>query len=354
FLPGPGPAMESRNMRSLARYLNDPHVVLHVIPTAWVHNLGPLAIPMFAAAAVASLALLAGSSETAWRAGGLVALIALGGYFFTPGTGAGPIGGPLRGVSWDTRFIAPGLCLGLALIPISLSERLGKRREWLALPMALLLLVPIAVSNSWSRSAALCASSVVIAAVGLAIVLNARRLSGALTARPRGVRFALIGAACITLLVGGRIYESAHLAGRDSLYNQSAAGIPPTKIGVIGIAGTFNQYLASDAGLQNQVQFIGVRGPNGSFRTAGTCWTLRSLINSGGYRYVIAAPNRNIWKRLTTPNRQVAWISGAGHVKLVKRIPGLKYNGQSNGTYAPARFLVYKVAGKLSLRSCPH
>ncbi|MCX6393465.1 MAG: hypothetical protein NTY57_01220, partial [Solirubrobacterales bacterium] len=149
FLSNPGKALESVNMVPIAKYFTDPNVMLHQLPSAWTTSLGLLAVPMILLGFLAPLALAVRPREPYWRAASLVALVALTGYFFTPGTAAGPPGGPILGLVWDTRFIAPGLCLGLALLPVWLSFRFEAKRVWLTVPMGVLVVVPALGSKSW-------------------------------------------------------------------------------------------------------------------------------------------------------------------------------------------------------------
>jgi hypothetical protein len=59
----------------------------------------------------------------------------------------------------------------------------------------------------------------------------------------------------------------------------------------IGIAGSgeifFGQYGYYGANLDNYVQYIGVGGPNGTWRLASTCPQFRRVINAGDYDFLV-------------------------------------------------------------------
>ena len=59
----------------------------------------------------------------------------------------------------------------------------------------------------------------------------------------------------------------------------------------IGVAGTFTQlqYALYGRDLSNYVQYIGVRGPHGSYAPATSCAQWRRLVNAGRYNYVVTS-----------------------------------------------------------------
>ena len=348
LLTGPGKALQSTTMVALSHYITNPTVMLHQLPYQWVRHFGPLAMLLLALAVIASLAITIRPPEKRWRAVGIVSLIAIGGYFFTPGTAAGPPGGPRLGIGWDTRFVLPGLSLGLVLVPVCLAQLWPSKRNWIAIPMVLLLIDAANGSKSWGLPHPL----LTLVAVALLLVLLwlAPGLWDKLGSRSRLAAIALLG---IALVGCGRVYESHQVAGRNSAYGLSSVGRAPARIALIGDAGTFRQYLLSDVKLQNVIQFIGIQGAHGALRLAANCPELRREINAGNYDYVVASPNRNIWQRVTTPNPQVAWIATDPAAKLVKLIPGLPDDKQSNGLRTPEKFPVYQITGQLDPAACP-
>ena len=214
--------------------------------------------------------------------------------------------------------------------------------------MVLLLIDAANGSKSWGLPHPL----LTLVAVALLLVLLwlAPGLWDKLGSRSRLAAIALLG---IALVGCGRVYESHQVAGRNSAYGLSSVGRAPARIALIGDAGTFRQYLLSDVKLQNVIQFIGIQGAHGALRLAANCPELRREINAGNYDYVVASPNRNIWQRVTTPNPQVAWIATDPAAKLVKLIPGLPDDKQSNGLRTPEKFPVYQITGQLDPAACP-
>lgn len=347
LLSGPGDALQSKTMVAISHYINDPNVIFDQLPNEWISHFGPLALLLFALALIASLAIIIRPPQKHWRAVGIVSLIALAGYFVTPGTAAGPPGGPLLGLGWDARFALPGLSLGLLLVPICLAQIWPSKGRWVAVAMALLLLYTANDSRSWELPhplITLAFATLVVVALWFAL-----RLWAKLGSRSRLIALALIA---IGLVGCGRAYESQQVAGREAAYGPSSVGKSGSRIALIGEAGTFRQYLESDVQLRSVIQFIGIHGAHGALRPAASCRQLKQAINAGRYDYVVASPNRNIWKKLTTPNPQVGWIASDPAATLVGRIPGLLEDRPSNGAGGHEEFLVYRITAPLDPAAC--
>jgi hypothetical protein len=348
FFPSAGKGLQGDTMKPISAYFTDADVIFHQLPNAWLKSLGPGALVAITLAIVGSLLVIAFPPSKVWRIMGFVALATMAGYLFTPGTAAGPPGGPLRGLVLDARFIAPGLCLGLALAPISLRGLSGRWRDWSALPMAMLVVLPATRSKWWvlvhPRLPLIAAALIIIAVFTLGT--SWERLG-------RNLRVAVIVLTALLAVVGGRKLAHDYAHGRDAGYTPSLVASGTQRIGIIGEAGTFSQYLQSGNHLQNWVEYIGVHGPNGQFGPAKTCAQTRERINAGHYTYVIGSPKRNIWIRTTFPNPAVKWIASDPNAKFVKEIPGLKLNASSTGSKEPDKFQVFRIVGPLNPKTCP-
>ncbi len=346
--PSAGKGLQGDTMKPISAYFTDFDVIFNQLPDAWLKSLGPGALVAIAVAVVGSLLVIAFPPSKVWRIMGFVALATLAGYLFTPGTAAGPPGGPLRGLVLDARFIAPGLTLGLALAPISLRGVSARWRDWSALPMAMLVVIPATRSKWWvlvhPRLPLIAAALIIIAVFTLGT--NWERIG-------RNLRVAVIIFTALLAVVAGRKLAHDYAHGRDRGYTPALAAAGTQRIGIIGEAGTFSQYLQSGDHLQNWVEAIGVHGPNGKFGPAKTCAETRDLINKGRFTYVIGSPNRNIWIRTTFPNPAVKWISSDPNAQFVKEIPGLAHNASSTGSKEPDKFQVFKIVGPLNPKTCP-
>jgi hypothetical protein len=114
----------------------------------------------------------------------------------------------------------------------------------------------------------------------------------------------------------------------------------------IGIAGSgeifFGQYGYYGADLSNYVQYIGVPGPDGTWRLSTSCQQFRRLINAGDYDYLIISrytqdsPEAPYWYPIDR------WVRSDPALKLVIEEPEI----------TPEPDYVYKVNGKLDPAGC--
>ena len=374
LLPQPRIGEQMSTMHSLSEYFTDTRVMFELLPAAWHGRLGPLWLPMVLGAFLGPLLIVVRppGSARVWRLAGLVSLAALAGYFFTPGTAAGPPGGPIKGLVWDTRFIAPAVALGLALLPCAVAEPLSQRwRDLLALPIGALGVVT-ALSTRWWHIASDDATALfalppsihpsprtVIAGTGSAVlagaILTLVGLGGWTVWRRLGdqaKRMAI--ATCLTgLLLGGWFAGSDYSHARAWGYSSQLPSNGNLKIGIVGTAGIFNQYLMSGRQLQNHLVFIGVRGPHGSFRSVTGCSGVRRLINRGNFDYVVVAPGRDLWRQKTLHNPLRDWLHDYRGLRFVGWLPGLPNNFSDVVFKKSDRFALYKVTGKLKSWQCP-
>ena len=122
------------------------------------------------------------------------------------------------------------------------------------------------------------------------------------------------------------------------------------RVGVIGQY-AFLQYPLYGKTLSNFVQYLGIRGPHGTYSTFGSCQAWRGAIDSGHYSYVFATTNvvpKSALSSATTP--EMRWTASgkdskvifAGQFRSAPPIPG--YLG----------YALYKVGPHFSAASCNH
>jgi hypothetical protein len=114
----------------------------------------------------------------------------------------------------------------------------------------------------------------------------------------------------------------------------------------IGIAGSgeifFGQYGFYGANLDNRVQYIGVPGPDGTYRLATSCPQFRRRINAGDYDYLILS--RFTQDSIDAPYWYPVyrWVRSDPAVKKIVEEPDI----------APQPDYVFKVNGKLDPAGC--
>ena len=251
-------------------------------------------------------------------------------YVFTPLTAAGQEGSP-TGFFTNTRYLMPGLILALALLPSRGPARARPARlADAALPHRRLrdhgadhaALVP-----ELHRRHRLPHPRAGLGAGGLAMARSraprqpsggagGRRGPGAIRGRPRP-------------RPAGPVRRAA-LLNPDAVPRGRRAAAKPTSSPTslhdkrIGIAGSgeifFGQYGFYGGDLDNYVEYIGVKGPHGTYRLATTCAQFRSLVNAGDYDYlVISQFTQDTGQRVPNPYQfpVYGWVKGDPAGKLV-------------------------------------
>ena len=124
-LPGPDQTLGGREGHSVLGYLTDGSVWSEWFLPGLHHGL-TLLWPLLGAAALAGLLLALGPRSTPLlRVAGAVGLAAALAWLIAPTSASGPDGMP-RGFESGLRYLAPALLLGMALLPIGVSDLLGR------------------------------------------------------------------------------------------------------------------------------------------------------------------------------------------------------------------------------------
>jgi hypothetical protein len=231
-------------------------------------------------------------------------------YPLTPLSASGPQGMPV-GFASNLRYLAPVLVLALALLPIA-TARFGEawRRATLA---ALILVGAVAAIGSDEVVAVVSGRAAVAGALAAALLVAGAWLVQARRPPLRAVAVAV--AAVVGLAVGlGYHAQRTYLDGR---YASRAGGNPEdsafmwardvedARIGTV-IA---RQYPLYGTDLSNRVEYVGERGPEGSFTPVRSCERWREALDEGGYEYVVTGfrePTEELGTRPDEP-REAAW-----------------------------------------------
>jgi hypothetical protein len=242
----------------------------------------------------------------------VAALAATVGYLITPESAAGPAGQPL-GFAFNLRYSAPALVFSLAILP--LAPGFGGRPARLAMLalFAAVLIATLAQARWWPARQLPAAFALAGAAVVIALIAL------------RSAR-AAVGLAAVIVVVAGYPLQRHYLQARYVFHPRVSqlAGtwevfrnIHHARIGLVGTFGGFFSYPYYGLDLSNRVQYVGRRGPHGSFTPIASCTAWRAAINAGRFRYVITTPARDPWHpRPLMRSPEAAWTRSdrAAHV----------------------------------------
>ena len=205
----------------------------------------------------------------------------------------------------NIRYADPAIVLGLVLLPLA-RVFVGSRWRWaLLVTFVGITLVTQLDESTWplhllSREFVppiVGVDAILGALVGLCALLGGLALVGRrdiptwhVRTASRSVAVLLVSAVIVVMGLGVQSFYLNHRYESASLqppfgWAQSVSAAR------IGVAGTFTQlqYALYGRDLSNYVQYIGVRGPHGSYAPATTCAQWRRLVNAGRYNYVVTS-----------------------------------------------------------------
>jgi hypothetical protein len=336
-------ALQGRHPYAIVHYATDTDVWGKFFTPALHERLGDL-WPAYLALAVIGVLLVLWRGGRVERMLGAVALLAAIAYLLTPLGASGPERTPV-GFRLNIRYLAPGLILALTLLAVSPFKgdrdvwRLGSlQRLWRLGTLGVFAVLVVvsagaieAIDTDRIPGSVLIALALVAVPVGL-VLLSRRGLAP--------VPLAGIGAvALIALAVGGRFVQDHYL---DERYSSAAPDYPRTeqpsvelgqglgaaydwargtrnlKIGLSGTMGALFQYGLWGWDSSNDVEYVGQRGPRGSFDEIRECPEFIAALNEGTYDYVITTPTyHQDDPAADTAPVQRDWISRGGNVKRV-------------------------------------
>ncbi|MDX6580931.1 MAG: hypothetical protein QOI10_115 [Solirubrobacterales bacterium] len=291
-LPTPERAFELRPGFSVFHYATDFNVWSDWFFPGLDDSFGflwPLVLAAFLGGAV--YALWRGADPLLRVLGGVVLFTAVA-YVFTPLTAAGEEGQPIAFV-WNVRYIAPAAAVGLAILPCLPIARRSERARGITLAGLAILFAATAISLvQWKQGhvkGAIAAGVIVFAAFAAIQWWGARTRwsSGRLAA------FALVALA----VLGAGWWEQRHYLERryENLSPQLqladaarwARDLRDAKVAISGVRGVFNQFPFYGTDLSNEVQWLGVKGPDGAYERIPTCAEWRQALADGGYTHVV-------------------------------------------------------------------
>ncbi len=289
--------LDPRPRFAVAHYLTEPTIYRKWFFPQLDNAFGPF-WPLILIIAVAAAVYIAWRSRNViLRVVAAAALATAFVYVFTPLTAAGQEGSP-TGFFTNTRYLVPGLVLAMVLVPIARPLRAPDRRAWQTLLFLTgLYAITVLMTPRWYPGfivgTVFLTLALVWAPAGLGMARSRRLMS----------RAAVAGAGAAVLLLAvvlGRAQEVQyykHHYTRTTLFLQDGGPRDAFEFAHnqhdkrIGIAGSgeifFGQYGFYGKNLDNDVQYIGVPGPDGTYRLPSTCRQFRRQINAGDYDYLI-------------------------------------------------------------------
>jgi hypothetical protein len=290
------------------------------------------------------LCVLPGAGRTV-RMLGLVALVSLAAYLITPETAAGPAGDP-AGFAFNLRYAAPALALCFAVLPLAPVFDGPGRQSALVVALAAVLLATVTKGSLWPHRHVLgiVLVAAALSAAGIAVVAMGGRA-------PRALILSVVALLVLAGAAAGYGWQRHYLRGRYQ-FNPGVSylshvwdyfrTVHDSRVGVVGTFGGFFSYPLWGLDDSNHVQYVGARGPHGSFRTIATCRAWREAINGGRYAYVVTTPARDPWhpKRLArSPESRWTGTDRAAHLVLSRRAKGQP-------------IAVYRIQGRMHPSDC--
>ena len=241
----------------------------------------------------------------------------------------------------NARYADPAVILGLVLLPINPVLLMWQRARWILFAYMAILVATQFDAGIWptsffsqrfvggpvrgSDSLIGLLIGVAVLIVGTVIFYERHRAS-----RRRKTTIAWIVVA--TVILAGFPLQQSYLrdrylssGGSESLTSwfQHENNI---RVGVIGQF-SYLQYPFYGRTLSNYVQYLGVRGPHGTYSTFGSCKAWRQAIGSGRYSYVLITTNlvsmRSAVSSATLP--EMRWMASGADSRViftrVERVP---------------------------------
>jgi hypothetical protein len=344
--------LDPRPRFAVAHYLTEPTIYRKWFFPQLDNALGPLWPLILIVAVAAAVYVAVRSRNTILRVIAVAALLTAAVYVFTPLTAAGQEGAP-TGFFTNTRYLIPGLVLALVLLPIARPLRAPDKRAWQTLLfLTAVYAITVLTTPRWYPGfivgTIFLTLALVWAPAGLGLLRSRHSVS-------RGLVVGVAGTVLLLAVVLGRAqevqYVEHHYTETDHFLQdggpKQAYAFARRQSGKrIGIAGSgeifFGQYGFYGASLDNDVQYVGVPGPDGSYRLATSCHQFRRRINAGDYDYLIIS-------QFTQDSREApywypiyAWIKKDPALEQIIEEPEI----------TPEPDFVFKVKGKLDPSGC--
>jgi hypothetical protein len=344
--------LDPRPRFAVAHYLTEPTIYRKWFFPQLDNAFGPLWPLILICAVAAAVFIVVRSRNRILQVIAAAALATAFVYLFTPLTAAGQDGSP-TGFFTNTRYLVPGLVLALALLPIARPLRAPDKRAWQTLLfLAAVYAITVLTTPRWYPGYVFGTIFITLALVWVPVGLVLGRVRREVS---RGIVVAIGAVVLLLAVVLGRAQEVQYA---DHHYTKSTLflgeGGPQEaydfarrqhdkRIGIVGSSEIiFGQYGFYGRDLSNHVKYIGVPGPNGTYRLATTCQAFRRQINAGDYDYLIMSeftqdsPAAEYWYPI------YSWVKDDPALKLVVEEPDI----------VPQPDYVFKVNGKLDPGGC--
>jgi hypothetical protein len=344
--PLPGPKQEElypRPAHSIAEYLADRHAWTHFFFPGFADTLGPLWFVVLFAAFAGIVLGLRRRHNPVIRIVALAGAAALIAHVFNPVSASGPEGGP-DGFASNLRYAAPGIAIGLILLPLCETRWMARR----VFVPAYALLIPIAAISSaeWIQPQPFLAIAIATLAVLAPVWL--------VTRSHVSYRWLVIASLVAIIAVAGYAEQRRYF---DDRYRADLA--PPLdnpgfrasnqwkliqtwardqrgmRIGIFGTPAAYGQYVFYGENLSNEVRYLGEPQPHGGLTQIESCRRWRERIDSGGFDAVVITPED---PGSPFPPAQIGWTATDRAA-----VPVLRVN--------PAG--VFLLSGPLNPAACP-
>ena len=293
-LPAPVRDFQLRPDYAVVHYWNDTGVWSHWFAPGLHESFGTLWPATLLGMLVAAVYAIWRGGEPILRALGAFVIVTTVAYVFTPLTAAGEPGEPIA-FTWNVRYLAPAIAVGLAILPCLPAARATQRRRAVVLAaLAIVLAFTVGSLIQWDqghvKGAVAAAVAVVAGAAAIAFAHRRGWLARSLA------RVAVAVAVVVAVVAGGYAAERHYLENRFENTGQSqdldealrwANDVRDARIAVAGIRGVFTQYPFYGADLSNEVQWLGERGPHDAYNRIPDCRLWREAINAGQYTHVV-------------------------------------------------------------------
>jgi hypothetical protein len=344
--------LDPRPRFAVAHYLTEPTIYRRWFFPELDNALGPLWPLILIVAVSAAVYIVFRSRNKILRVVAAAALATALVYLFTPLTAAGQEGSP-TGFFTNTRYLIPGLVLAMVLLPVARPLRAPDSRAWKTLLfLGGVYAITVLTTPRWFTTYIVGTVFLTLLLVWAPAGLSLGRVRGQVT---RPIVALAIGVLLLLAVGLGRAqqvqYADHHYANPLPFLGEGgpreaydfAREQHDKRIGIIGSSEIiFGQYGFYGADLSNRVQYIGQKGPNGTYRLPTSCPQFRRLVNEGGYDYLIMSQftqdsrNAPYWYPI------YAWSRSDPALKLVIAEP----------TITPQPDYVFKVEGKMDPAAC--
>jgi hypothetical protein len=328
LLPTPQPPpLQHANNYSVADYATYPRILSHWLFSALRLNLGPWWPALVVTAVVGPLVCLFSKRDRVVQAAALIALASLVAYPFTPLTACGPWGHPYC-LRLNVRYGASALTLALAVTPLALLLR--SRRGRLAAAAGLTTLFVATVTQRPRPSDYLGVADAVAAVVFVTVTVALLLRPWPLIPLRRRLRRATAATLALSLVLAGvavgyggtrdylrHRYTERH--GPADIFKvwRWARGLHHAQIALVGTVGWYFGYPLWGLDDSNRVAYMGLHGPNGSFRAIPTCRAWRTALNRGRYQYVVTTASRIFFTTELVQQPEARWTRSDPAAKLV-------------------------------------